>query len=350
MKYIFTLINLFLLAACAFFCADMVYKSALQDTFFVPEIKAPSIKPTDTIQKQTKKDLNQQGHEIIVQRNLFKVETEKTEAFDKASRSKEQEKIEPTTLSLTLWGTVTGGSELYAVIEDKKSRIQALYQEGDSVQDARVKKILKKEVILTFQGKDQVLEMETDSDNTGPVKKPLNKQAPRAAMNENQNALSLQPPQQIQAPPLQPGNTGDTTTKIKLRPFFSKGSPDGVMVYAIKPDSVFNRAGIRNGDIVKSINGTPVSSVEDASSMLSGMENADTAKLTLIRSGETKEISYSAGSTGSTGRPSEEPAHVVPEEMKEEKFPGPPQDRGEIKTQAPEEQEPEKAEISEDKN
>ncbi len=345
MKYIFTLINLFLLAACAFFSADMVYKTALKDISFMPEIKDPTVKQAGTEKKQTIKGVTRQGYEIIVQRNLFKIETEKKEASGKdAAGSKEQGKLEPTTLSLTLWGTVTGGSELYAVIEDKKSRLQALYQEGDSVQDATVKKILKKEVILTFQGKDQVLEMETDPEKTGSIAKPLNKQASGLEIMNHQNPLPQPPPQPQQSS----GNAGEIMTKIKLRPFFTKGSPDGVMVYAIKPDSVFNRAGIRNGDIVKSVNGTPVSSVEDASSLLSGMENADTARLTLIRSGETKEISYST--TGSAARPSEGPVQIVPGEMKEEKLPDPPQDRGEIRTQAPEDQEPEKAEISEDKN
>ena len=345
MKYIFTLINLFLLAACAFFSADMVYKTVLKDTSFMPEIKGPTVKQAGTQKNHPIKGVTRHGHEIIVQRNLFKIETEKKEASDKdATGSKERGKLEPTTLSLTLWGTVTGGSDLYAVIEDKKSRLQALYQEGDSIQDATVKKISKKEVILTFQGKDQILEMETDPEKTGSIEKPLNKQAPRAAMNENQNALPPQPPPQAQQ---SSGSASEIMTNIKFRPFFTKGSPDGVMVYAIKPDSIFNRSGIRNGDIVKAVNGTPVSSVEDASSLLSGMENAATARLTLIRSGEIKEISYSAGSAA---RPSEVPVQIVPGEMTEEKLPDPPQDRGEIRTQAPEDQEPEKAEISEDKN
>lgn len=348
MKNVLTLINLFLIGASAFFCSDMVYKTILADTSFVPEIEDQSSKPINSIQKQEKKDTVRQGPEIIVQRNIFKVETEKKEGSDKASGSKEKEKIEPTTLSLTLWGTVTGGSDLYAVIEDKKSRIQSLYQEGDSVQDATIKKIMKKEVILNFQGKDQVLEMETNPETAGQGTNPLNKPAPRGAINENQNGLP--PVAQPRQTSVQPGNAGEIATKIKFRPFFTKGSPDGVMVYAIKPDSVFNKAGIRNGDIVKSINGAPVSSVEDASSLLSGMENAETAKLTLIRSGETKEITYSAGSTGGAAQPGEEPAHVVPEQMKEEKLPDPTQNKGEIKAQAPEEQEPEKTENSEDQN
>ncbi len=348
MKTIFALINLFFLAVCAFFCAEMVYKIMLNDTALVTEIKEPTAKPIKSAEKQTRK-INLQSHDIIAQRNLFKVEIEKKQASDKASGGKEPVKLEPTTLSLILWGTVIGGSDLYAVIEDKKSGIQALYQEGDSVQDAIIKKILKKEVILSFQGKDQILEMETNSENTDLAKTPVNKSVPKLSISQNQNDLPLpQKPVLLQPPLPQNSNTGENTTKIKFRPFFTKGSPDGVMVYAIKPESVFNKAGIRNGDIVKSINGTPVSSVEDASSLISDMENSGNGKLTLIRSGETKEISYKAGGAGQP--PNGKQALAAPEELKGEKLPDPAQGKGEIRTQSPEEQEPEKTESSDDRN
>lgn len=314
MKYVFALINLVLLAASAYFCAEIFYKTVLKDTSVIPETKDLAAEPANTVQNREKKDSPRQGHEIIVQRNLFKVETEKKDSPGNGpAGAKDREKLEPTTLSLMLWGTVTGGSDLYAVIEDKKSRLQALYQEGDSIQDATIKKILKRAVILTYQGKDQVLEMETATEKDGSVKKSLNHKAFGEDTMSNQPLLTQHP---IQPPPQQPfGNTDELKTKIKLRPFFTKGQPDGVMVYAIKPESVFNRAGIRNGDIVKAIDGVPVSSLEDASSLLAAIENADAAKITLIRSGETKEISYSA-------------ENVL----------------------APGDQEPEKAEISEDQN
>lgn len=336
MKYLFAFINLILLAASAFFFAGILDKTVLKDSSFVPEINVQADGSADPVHHQESNSAVRQGHDIIVQRNLFKVETKKKEGSGKDSPgSKEPEKLEPTTLSLSLWGTVTGGADLYAVIEDKKSRLQALYQEGDSIQDATIKKILKKEVILTYQGKDQVLEMEADSENAGGAKKPLEKQTSGEKI-KNQAPL----PQQAQFQPPS-GNAAEITANIKFRPFFTKGSPDGVMVFGIKPDSAFNRAGLRNGDIVKDINGTPVGSVEEASSLLSDMESASAARITLIRSGETKEISYSSG------RSSEEPG--APEETKEEKS-SDLQEKLEVKTQAPDDIEPEKIENSEDKN
>jgi general secretion pathway protein C len=306
MKYLFALINLILLAGATFFCIDIFQKTVFKDSSFISDIKPLDDGTTDLVQNQEGAGVKRNSYDIIVQRNLFKVQIERKEGSDNES-SYSTEKLEPTTLSLTLWGTVTGGSELYAVIEDKKSRLQALYEEGDLIQDATIKKILKKEIILTFQGKDQVLEMETDPGKPGPIKKSGEIPIPGTVVNDGQAPL-------IQTSPSTLGNTGGIMTQIKFRPFFSKGAPDGVMIYAIKPDSVFNRAGLRNGDIVKEINGTPVISIEEASASLSDLESDPAAKITLIRGGATKEIFYNAGQPDKAQGHEEEPG-----EMREEK-------------------------------
>ncbi len=311
MKYLFALINLILLAGASFFCIDIFQKIVFKDPYFISDSKPLDDGTTGFVQNQEGAGAKQNSYDIILQRNLFKVEIEKKEGPDNESLYS-TENLESTTLSLTLWGTVTGGPELYAVIEDKKSRLQALYEEGDLIQDATIKKILKKEIILTFQGKDQVLEMETDPGKSGPIKKSGEIPIPGTAVNNGQAPL-------IQTFPSTLGNTGDIMTQIKFRPFFSKGAPDGVMIYAIKPDSVFNRAGLRNGDIVKEINGTPVVSIEEASASLFDLETDPAARITLIRGGATQEIFYNAGqpdkAQGHEGEPGEMKEDVETEKI-----------------------------------
>jgi general secretion pathway protein C len=326
MKYLFALINLILLSGSAFFCIDIFQKTVFKDPSFISDIKPLDGGTADLVQNQEGAGVKQNSYDIIVQRNLFKVQIERKEESDNES-SHSTEKLEPTTLSLTLWGTVTGGSELYAVIEDKLSRLQALYEEGDLIQDATIKKIMKKEIILTFQGKDQVLEMETDPGKSGPIKKSGEIQIPGKAPL-------------IQTFPSTPGNTGDIMTQIKFRPFFTKGSPDGVMVYAIKPDSVFNQIGLRNGDIVKAINSASIASVEDAFSFLSDMERTDAVRVTLIRNGEIKEISFNSGQLEGLEQGGNQ---EIKQEILTEA-----QDKGE--DQSPKDIELENAENSEDKN
>ena len=71
------------------------------------------------------------------------------------------ESLEETKLNLKLWGTVSGSNDGdYAVIEDVKAREQNLYRAGDAIQTATVKEIHREKVVLTVNGKDEVLQMQ----------------------------------------------------------------------------------------------------------------------------------------------------------------------------------------------
>ena len=80
--------------------------------------------------------------------------------------------------------------------------------------------------------------------------------------------------------------------QIKFRPHFSEGEPDGLMVYGIRPNSVFRKIGLRNGDIIKDVNGAAIVSKSDVSDLLAEIEGQDDLKLTLFRRGKVKELTY----------------------------------------------------------
>ena len=103
----------------------------------MPTVKIANLYNFQTISQNinpfgTKQTFNKNQYNIITQRNLFKVEVEKKESSgNHQAENIEPEKLEATSLKLVLWGTVTGGSKVYAVIEDKKLRQQSLYEIGD---------------------------------------------------------------------------------------------------------------------------------------------------------------------------------------------------------------------------
>jgi len=80
--------------------------------------------------------------------------------------------------------------------------------------------------------------------------------------------------------------------QIKFRPHFSEGEPDGLMVYGIRPNSVFRKIGLRNGDIIKDVNGTVIVSKDDVSNLFDEIEDQESIKLTLFRRGKVKELTY----------------------------------------------------------
>jgi len=276
MKYLFNIIYILLIAIIAYFCVDYMAKILMPEDSISPEKYSGATLSEDISARQARPVPAKDQYDIIVTRNLFKVEVEeKQETGDQ-----EPEKLEATNLKLVLWGTVTGESEVYAVIEDKKLRKQSLYEVGDSIQGAKIKKILRHEVILTYQGKDQVLEMEIDDKNVSKSRS--------SAGKTNLNPISINKALMNDSS----GSTNVLTREVKFRPHFTEGEPDGLMVYGIRPNSVFRQMGLRNGDIIKDINGTPIVSAEDASSLFTVINEADTARVTLFRRGKIKELLY----------------------------------------------------------
>jgi hypothetical protein len=71
------------------------------------------------------------------------------------------EAFKKTSLNLKLWGTITGKNvRAYAIIEETTNRKQKLYREGDVIQNAVVKRILRGKVILSIDDNFEILDIE----------------------------------------------------------------------------------------------------------------------------------------------------------------------------------------------
>ena len=100
-----------------------------------------------------------QDYGVIVERNLFQsyIVEKVPVAQDDANPL---EGLENTSLDLVLMGTITGQTgRSRAIILEKAKRKQEIYYKGDFIQDAEIKNILRGKVILSYQGKDEVLDM-----------------------------------------------------------------------------------------------------------------------------------------------------------------------------------------------
>ncbi len=297
MKIAFTIFNIFLISTIAYSLVATGYKNLLVQDIIIPEQQNGKPIVTNTLSNQAHTVIDKSLTDIIVKRNLFRVEIEKddTPLMEQKTRDTDIEKLEPTQLKLVLWGTVTGQKSVYAVIEDKENRKQALYQLGDLIQGAKLKKILRNQVILSYQGKDQLLEIQTDLASSGG-----SKNISQFQKIKEKAAIKPVPLNDISGhDALNNDNFGDSIAmmrQIKFRPHFSQGETDGLMVYGIRPNSVFMKIGLKNGDIIKAINDVPVMSREDILSRFTDVQIEENLKITLIRRGKIKELSYDASS------------------------------------------------------
>ncbi len=100
-----------------------------------------------------------QDYKVIVERNLFKSYLVE-KAPVKPEKTNPLEGLENTSLDLVLMGTITGqAGRSRAIILEKAKRKQEIYYKGDFIQEAEIKNILRGKVILSYQGRDEILDM-----------------------------------------------------------------------------------------------------------------------------------------------------------------------------------------------
>ncbi len=154
-----TIFNLFALSILIYIGVDIFYRTiCFQLTELrsveMAEVRAPNIA------HYVPQPLN--SFDVIVDRNIFGSSGEVSSDVElRDMEAKEIEALEPTSLKISLLGTVTGSVEdACAVIEETGRKTQGLYRVGDTVQNAVVKKILWGKVVLRVGDKDEILSME----------------------------------------------------------------------------------------------------------------------------------------------------------------------------------------------
>lgn len=288
---IVTAINLALITLGAYFFVTLFY-----------QMVGLQIKPTDQHVAAAKttshvdpiRVLPVSYYNPILERDLFKIGKEE-KAPDKKNENVDLENLEKTKLNLKLWGTVSGDPEkAYAVIEDTQKREQNLYRVGDTIQQATVKMVLREKVVLNVNGKDEVLTMEELDESPGggpryaasrsysprmPSSMPRPSGEQRISINRNMIDEAFQ-------------DMNKLMTDIAITPHNENGELVGLNLNRIKPNSIFRRMGLRNGDVLMGVDGKPILSVEDAMSMYQSLQSADNVQVQVKRRGRDRTINY----------------------------------------------------------
>jgi len=288
-RHSFTLLNLLFIGAIVYFGVNAFYMITAGRIEPLPTL--PEVSVTDST-AETRRRPPPSHYEAIAERNLFG--TQDTVPAAPPARSVDLENLEQTRLQLKLWGTVTGSPEqAYAVIEEAGKRKQNLYRIGDTLQDASVKMILREKVVLNVNGKDEVLELEKATGRAGgarPAKiRPSNRPRRPSNMPVRTQRITLRRAQVEQA--MQ--DVTQLMSQVNIRPHFYRGQPDGLMLSRIRPNSLFMRMGLRNGDIITGVNGRSIETVDDAMAFYESLRSAENVALELKRGGRERKIEYS---------------------------------------------------------
>lgn len=80
--------------------------------------------------------------------------------------------------------------------------------------------------------------------------------------------------------------------QARLVPAVANGKPDGIKLYAIRPDSVLAKLGIQNGDTLHTVNGKTTDTLDHASEAYASLRGAKKVEVQLVRRGKPLVLTY----------------------------------------------------------
>jgi general secretion pathway protein C len=225
----------------------------------------------------------------IIERNLFNTRKEALEDVEKVDVGS----LEQTELKLKLLGTVTGDeNSAYAVIEDEKMKQQNLFKVGDEIQSATLKMILREKVILSVNGRDEVLDIEKINSNASGRSRANRTRAPSRASRPTATAQTQRINLKRSVLDEASGNMNQLMKDVSIQPHFEDGKAGGLRLSRVNRDSVFRKMGLRRGDIITGVDGKAIESVEDALSLYDSLKSATNVKIEIKRRGKPRTLDY----------------------------------------------------------
>jgi general secretion pathway protein C len=262
-RYLGWLANTVLFALCCLFAAKTI-NAVIGSTLAVASEPAVS-----TAEPQTVAAVSWSERQVILTRNLFNA------SLLAPATAPIEEDLEATKLPLTLLGTVAAlePENAWAAIEDRETKQTRTVRVNDTVRaGATVQRIERKRVVLIENGSPRELVLNED----GAIQLSAVAQ-PRAAAIPRPRRV---PPAPGQVPALDIRNPATLFSQARILPKYENGQMVGVQLNAIKPGSVFEQIGIKNGDVIKELNGIRIDSPEQSAKIL--LEFVDAKSFTVV--------------------------------------------------------------------
>jgi general secretion pathway protein C len=180
-----------------------------------------------------------------------------------------------------LKGTVACNSSFgFVIIEERDSHKQKLYRLGDKIGSAKLTKITRNTAILKSGEREITLKIKStiegsllsDSPNrAGPRSFTLSKKT----VNENLNDLK------------------SIMSQAVVRPSLNEGVQEGYIISNIAPNSLYEKMGLQNGDIIIDINNKHMQSADDLLQTVNLMQSGSSIAVNVKRNGKIEAINYS---------------------------------------------------------
>lgn len=204
-------------------------------------------------------------------------------------------------LRVRLVGTMVANRPEWSManVEDLASNTTTVYMVGDAIQTAEVIEIERLRVYINNSGRKEYIDAEAGS-GAAPVvaAAPAHTAVaaatpPAAGVGSGIRALNDDtyeiPKDEIQKAM---SNLNDIAMQARIVPAFKDGASTGFKLFSIRPNSLYSKIGIQNGDVIRRINGFEINSPDKALEIYSKLKESSRIEIELERGGSAVRKTY----------------------------------------------------------
>ncbi len=233
-------------------------------------------------------------HKIIVERNIFG-----SSGLSPARENPRREKTEPPISifksQFRLLATVAGDDQAAcAVIENLKSKMQDIYKTGDIIGKAQIERIERNKVVVLYRERREVLNLNIMSKVSDPVDKD---EEPVIAQKQNatESVKVVSPFERginkrafiTQVPGMEV-----FLEKIEVAPYIINGQQEGLSITGLDDLSMAGYFGLKNGDVIQTINGQMLTDKQKAFQVLKKARSQSSLNFQLLRNQHKMDLSF----------------------------------------------------------
>ena len=283
------MVHLILLACFSYIIADLI-------GFFVGEkfVVHSKLKETPSLSRPFIKRLPNQFSRIIIEGNIFNKELRGNTPDDKPSASPIPPDLNLLPLKIRLMGTIVGedSSNTYAVIQDGVTKKQELFRLNEMVkEEAKLLKVERGQITLLRQGTQEEIHLLYEEKPEILISNVNNRKREdrlSGIQSVSSNRWVLDKREVSQAF----DNLPQLLTKARIIPNFNKGKADGFRIVSIVPNSIYEKIGLKNGDILQRINGIDIKDPTSFLKIFQQIKDETHISLNLVRNNQKKAFDY----------------------------------------------------------
>jgi type II secretion system protein C len=285
-----------------FLCLASYLLARIGNTLLLDSLNATSPSPSRT---QATRDNDQKAarktsvrvYRSISEKNVFNSANQAQDDDGPQERKPVAEAaLQKTDMNVQLIGTVVGSSQSsFAIVEDPIARKQELFRIDDMIQDqARLIAVSRCRVVLLREGREEILECQEEEPVRGKTISPVrpgesssgDESVAVRKLSENEYVID----RRTLANELSDYNK--IMTQVGIGPNLQGTKQDGLRVLKVRPNSFWDKAGLKRGDVIRSVNDLELSTVDGSMRAFEIMRRGEDVTMEISRGGTPRSLHW----------------------------------------------------------